>query len=377
LAGLSKLPAELRHQQAMAVASDAIAKLNAVAEGRHLYRLADLLGLVGLKTDVSTKIGLRDLSLCLAGWGIGIVPDPHFAPKILAERDAVLVFRLDMTKPVETEPSDQYRLTYVALALGVVVANADGTVSDSERRMLTRLIVETPGLSEQERRRLVSDYRWLEANPLAVSDLRQFLKQSTPEFRKALMERLVPIAAADGSMDAGEVSVLEKLAKILDLDRATIYHALHSVAPAEDDLPMVEELRRGTGPAIPAHPRNPPTSRGFDAARLADIRAETTHASILLGEIFADDEPEPTPVVVRPASSDRELDQRHRAVLEELMTRSEWSEEDFDRLVRQAGMMPGSVKSKLNDWSIEQFEELILEGEGTIMINSSLVLETA
>jgi uncharacterized tellurite resistance protein B-like protein len=377
IAGLSKLPLELRHQQAMAVAGDAIAKLNTVAEGRHLYRLADLLGLVGLKTDVSTKIGLRDLSLCLAGWGIGIVPDPHFAPKILAERDAVLVFRLDMTKPIETEPSDQYRLTYMALALGVVVANADGNVSDDERRTLSRLIVETPDLSEQERRRLVSDYRWLEANPLAVSDLRQFLKQSTPEFRKALMERLIPIAAADGSMNAGEVSVLEKLAKILDLDNAMIYQALHSVDLDRDYMPMVEAPRQGTGPAIPAQPQKRPTGAGVDAARLAEIRAETAHASVLLSEIFADDVPEPTPVIVPSTSVNGELDQRHRALLEELMTRSEWSEEDFGRLARQAGMMPGSAKSKLNDWSIEQFDELILEGEATIVINSSLILETA
>lgn len=377
IAGLSKLPPELRHQQAMAVAGDAIAKLNAVADGRHLYRLADLLSLVGLKTDVSTKIGLRDLSLCLAGWGIGIVPDPLFAPKILAERDAVLVFRLDMTKPIETEPSDQYRLTYVSLALGVVVANADGAVSDGERRILSRLIVETPDLSDQERRRLVSDYRWLEANPLAVSDLRQFLKQSTPEFRKALMERLVPIAAADGSMDAGEVSVLEKLAKILDLDNAMIYQALHSVDLNRDDMPMVEAPRQGTGPAIPAQPQKRTARAGVDAARLAEIRAETAHASTLLSEIFADDVPEPAPVVVPTTTLDGELDQRHRAFLEELMTRPQWSEEDFGRLARQAGMMPGSAKNKLNDWSIERFDELILEGEGTIMINSSLILETA
>lgn len=377
IAGLSKLPPQLRHKQAMAVAGDAIAKLNAVADGRNLYRLTDLLDLVGLKTDVSTKIGLRDLSQCLAAWGIGIVPDPHFAPKILAERDAVLVFRLDMTKPIATEPSDQYRLTYVSLALGVVVANADGSVSDSERRILSRLILETPDLSEQERRRLVSDFRWLEANPLAVSDLRQFLKQATPEFRKSLMERLVPIAAADGSMAAGEVSVLEKLAKILDLDKATIYQALHSVDPMRDDILMVEAPRQGAGPSIPAQPKNRPAGAGFDAARLAEIRAETAHARILLGEIFADDAPEPAPAIVLPSSIDGELDQRHRALLEELMTRSEWSEEDFDCLARQAGMMPGSAKNKLNDWSIEQFDELILEGEGVIVINSSLILEPA
>lgn len=377
LAGLSKLPAELRHQQAMAVAGEALEKLNAVAEGRNLYRLADLLDLVGLKTDVSTRIGLRDLSLCLAAWGLGIVPDPHFAPKILADRDAVLVFRLDMAKPVETEPSDQYRLTYVSLALGMVVANADGSVSESERRILSRLINETAGLSEQERWRLVSDFRWLEANPLAVSDLRQFLKQSTADVRRALMEQLVPIATADGVVHADEVSVLEKLAKTLDLDMTTIYQSLHSTDPADDEIPLVEPPRPSAGPAISQAPQKQSSAAGVDTTRLAEIRAETAHASTLLSAIFADEEPQPAPAIPAPSSIAGELDQRHRALLEELMTRSKWSEEDFERLARHAGMMPGSVKTKLNDWSIEQFDELILEGEGTIVVNSRLILETA
>jgi uncharacterized tellurite resistance protein B-like protein len=377
IAGLSKLPPDLRHQRATDVAGDALEMLNTVAEGRNLYRLADLLGLVGLKTDVSTKIGLRDLSLCMAGWGIGIVPDPHFVPKILADRDAVLVFRLDMAKPVETEPSDQYRLTYVSLALGMVVANADDSVSESERHILSRLIGETPGLSEQERRRLIADFRWLEANPLAVSDLRQFLKQSTAEVRRALMEQLVPIATADGVVHPDEVSVLEKLAKTLDLDMTTIYQSLHSTDPADDEILLLEPPRQRAGPAIPPPPAKQSSAAGVDAARLAEIRAETAHASSLLSAIFADEEPPPAPVITPPSSIEGELDQRHRALLEELMTRSKWSQEDFERLARHAGMMPGSVKTKLNDWSIEQFDELILEGEGTIVVNSSLILETA
>jgi uncharacterized tellurite resistance protein B-like protein len=357
------------------VAGDAMATLNFISEAKNLYGLADLLRLVGLKPDVSTKVGLRDLAQCLAGWGIGIVPDPNFAPKILADRDAVLVFRLDMTKPVEAEPSDQYRLTYVSLALGLVVANSDGSVSDVERRMLSRLIRETPGLSQQEQRRLVQDFRWLEASPLAVSDLRQFLKESAPEFRTALMRSLVPIASADGNMQASEVGVLEKLAKVLGLDNTIVYEALHSARPNPDDLAMVEAPRQATGHAIPKPPSASPN--GVDAAKLAAIRAETAYASTLLSDIFADGE-EPSPAEATPPGSlGNELDQRHRVLLDELMTRPEWSDEDFERLVRQAGLMPGSVKSRLNDWSIERFDELILEGDGRIVVNSSIVLETA
>ena len=376
IAGLSKLPPALRHRQASAVAGPAMAALEEVADGRKIHRLADVLALVGLRTDLSTKVGLRELSQCLAGWGMGIVPDPHFVPKILADRDTVLVFRIDVTKPVESEPGAQYRMTYVSLALGVVVANSDGSVSEAERRMLSRLILDTPGLSEQEQRRLVADFRWLEANPLDVSYLRQFLRETTSEFRTALMRNLVSVSASDGNMDAGEVGVLERLAKILGLNNAIVYEALHQSQPEADDLAMLEAPMPGAGHPIPGRPLPGPT-RSFDTEKLASIRAETAYASTLLNDIFAD-EPETTPdEVVEPVSATDELDQRHRALLDELVTRPEWSGDDFERLVRHAGLMPGSAKARINDWSIERFDELILEGDGTIVVNSSLVLESA
>jgi len=264
----------------------------------------------------------------------------------------------------------------VSLALGIVVANSDGHVSDVERRILSRLIFDTPGLSEQERRRLVADFRWLEASPLAVSDLRQYLKESSAEFRTALMNSLIPIAAADGAMEAGEVGVLEKLAKVLGLDTAMIYEALHRITPDPDSLPMVEMPRQGVGHAIPTPETSP--RNGVDTARLAAIRAETAHASSILGDIFADDEAAPVIEVEAPTPTRAgELDQRHRVLLDELVTRAQWSGEDFERLVRHAGLMPGGVISKLNDWSIERFDELILEGDDPIVINSAIILETA
>ena len=375
IASLSKLPPDLRHRQAAVIAGDAMAALNAVADSKQLYRLTDLLGLVGLKTDVSTKIGLRDLGRCLENWGLGVVPDPNYAPKILSDRDTVLLFRLDMNQPISAEPSEHYQLTYLSLALGLVVAHADGQFTEGERRMLSRLIVDAPELVDQERRRLVADFRWLEANPMALGDLRQHLRASTPDFRATLMARLIPIAAVDGAMDVGEVAVLEKLAKILGLEASVVYDGLHRTNPVDpDDVPVVVPAGSPRGPAIPQQPSARPT---VDPTRLAAIRAETAHASSILSEIFTeevDSEPEPEPP---PSTTTGELDQRHRALLEELVTRPQWSRSDFERLVRQAGLLPGGAMNKLNDWSLEIYDELVLEGDDPIVINSATLLESA
>ncbi|MGX5802619.1 TerB N-terminal domain-containing protein [Bradyrhizobium sp. Arg314] len=375
LLGLSKLPPGLRHRQAAAVAPDSLAKLNTIADSRQIHGLKDLLALVGLKTDVSTKIGLRDLSRCLNGWGFGLVPDPHFVPKILADRSGVLVFRADPASSAAADSSEEYRLTYVTLALGVVIAQSDGRLSEAEGRFLSRLVLETPGLGDQERRRLVADLVWLEANPLAVADLKEHLRKMTAAFRTTLMARLVSVAAADGVIDSSEVAVLEHLAKTLGLDPSGIYHQLHSTRSAADDVPLVVAPELATEHAIPSEPRK--QGETVNADRLAAIRAETAMASTLLGEIF-DDEEEGLAAEIAPAPSvNGELDQRHRALLDELVTQGQWPRGDFDRLVRQAGLMPGSVISKLNDWSIDRCDELVLEGDDPIVVNSAAILESA
>lgn len=375
IASLSKLPPELRHHQAAAVAGAAIEQLTAIAASNQLYRLSDLLGLVGLNPEVSVKIGLRDLSRCLVSWGLGVVPDPQFVPKILSDREGVLIFRLDMSKPVVSEPSEQYRLTYMALSLGMVVAKADGAMSEQERQLLSRLILETPDLADAERRRLVADFRWLEGNPLAISDLRKHLKEASLEFRNALMAQLIPIAAVDGNMAPGEVAILEKLAQVLALETSSIYQGLHTAAGG-DEVPLVVRPSSPRGPAIPQAPVVRPV--GVDSDRLAAIRAETASASNILSAIFADEEPvDEEPPAPATASADGELDTRHRALLEELATRPEWSRDEFDRFVKLAGLMPGSVISKFNEWSLARYDELVLEGDDPIVVNSAAILEDA
>lgn len=329
IASLSKLPPELRQQQAAIVAADAIAKLNAVADSGQLFRVADLLALLGLKKTRTIKSGLRDLSQCLADWGMGLVPDPYFAPAKLADSDRVQIFRLGTAKGAGAKPSERYRLVYVMLALSV--AGAVERVGEAERRLLSRLIRKTPGLSEHERTRLSADFDWLEANPLVASDLRHVLKEPVAEVRAALLGDLA--LAAEPVADDGAAGLLERLATTLGLDPAGVAAA-----------------RQAGGATRPAH-----------VARLL--------STIFAGEDSFVDSDQSTPA----AASASELDQRHRVLLDELMTRREWSEEDFDRLVQRAGLVSRSVRSKLNDWSVERFDDVILDGDDPISVNSRIV----
>lgn len=334
IAGLSKLPPELRQQQAAMVAADAIAKLNTVADSGQLFALTDLLALLGLKRTRTIKSGLRDLSGCLADWGMGLVPDPYFAPAMLAEADRVQVFRFGTTKGTGGKPSERYRLVYVMLALSV--AGAVDRVGEAERRVLSRLVRKTPGLSEHERTRLTADFDWLEANPLVASDLRHVLKEPVAEVRTALLSDFT--VTAEPVMDDGAAGILERLAKTLGLESAGSPHASHDAMP------------RAAGGARPAL-----------VTRLLN--------SIFAGGDSPADIEQPSPAAV----SASELDQRHRVLLDELMTRREWSEEDFERLVQRSGLVSRSVRSKLNDWSVERFDDVILDGDDPISVNSRIV----
>ena len=103
-------------------------------------------------------------------------------------------------------------------------------------------------------------------------------------------------------------------------------------------------------------------------------------AAELLSDIFADDAeptPEPLPVEIDEPEAAGDLfeglERRYGALLLELRVRGEWAADEFGRLAREAGLMPAAVINALNDWALDLFGELLLEGEDPIAINLELL----
>lgn len=165
LASLARLPPDLAREEALTLPGAPLDQLLELAGKHQMVKWADLARIAGVNGEGATKTRLKELALCLRTWNLGIVPDPAFSPKIVADWNDALVFLSSPDEPMPQAPSQHYQMAYISLALGVLVAQSDGEVSDAERTLLSKVILESPGVNGNERRRLVSEARWLEAHP--------------------------------------------------------------------------------------------------------------------------------------------------------------------------------------------------------------------
>lgn len=263
----------------------------------------------------------------------------------------------------------------------MMVALADGVVDPPERRALVDLIDRVDGLDADDRRRLTAEMRVQAADPHALSDLKARLKAVPEAARTRLADEIVTIAGADGVAHPREVALLEKLFRQIDVDERTLYAHLHG-GVANADGRRIPEGEAPQPVAIPAPhpPASPSPTTAIDLTRLAAIRHETAEITSVLSEIFAEDDPVEIPPIVEPdaeAPDDESgldgLDRRHRSLVVEIVERTQWAKDEFDRLVRSIGLMPGAAIETLNDWAYDRFDECLLEGDDPIVANAHLL----
>lgn len=382
LAIFGKLPLEIRLDRVAKLPGDPLATLQAVAVAGEPTSLAELAERLGLPGNGSIDKGrLREWSALLAGLGYGITCDPAWALRGAKAETPVVVFPLPGPSDGLGVPSEGYRHAQIKVALAMMVALADGVVEPSEQRALVELIERADGLDVGERRRLAAEIRVQKEDPHALTDLKARLKALPVEVRGRLADEIVTVAGADGIVDPREVALLEKLFRQIDVDERTLYARLHggmaSAAPAGSGMDGVQAASDASTPPTTI---SPPRAGGIDPAKLDAIRNATIGVTSVLSEIFAEEEPEEMlPVtVVETASADDEsaldgLDGRHRSLVVELLERAEWSKNDFDRLVRGVGLMPGAAIETLNDWAYDRFDECLLEGDDPIVANAQLI----
>ena len=382
LAILGKLPLEIRLDRVAELPGDPLGTLRslaAVGEPIPVHELGERVGLPGSGTI--DKGRLREWSTLLARLGFGITCDPAYAFRTAKAETPTVVFAL--SGPSDDLPTvvEGYRHAQITLALAMMVALADGTIDPTEQRALFALIGRLEGITHDERGRLTAEMRAQVADPHALSELRSRLKTLPGDIRTRLADEIVAIAGADGVIDPREVTLLEKLFRQIDGDTSTLYARLHMGIAASVEHRAAGETAP-TPPSVSTPTTSLPGSRSsaIDHARLAAIRRETAGITSVLSEIFADEEQSEVPLV---AEADTEttddqggldgLDRRHRSLVVEILERPEWPKDEFDRLVRGVGLMPGAAIETLNDWAWDRFDECLLEGDDPIVANAHLI----
>lgn len=317
-----------------------------------------------LEGETPEKLGKRNLTGAadaLARIGFGLAPDPRFSlrgPKI---DEPFVIFELG--EPVEQleDVSPAYRTELFELALATLVAHADSKIVEAERRALREKIDAASGLTELERKRLHANLEWYLDVPPDMSWLRSKLKDADAEHHLALRAAVVAIAHADSVIQSEEVACIEKIYKALGIDAGLVYADLHAGDVPDGPVRVKAAEAEAPGEQIPDEPKAKAAS--LDAARIAAIRDDTERVSNVLGEIFSTDEDVSDEVIAAHAlpSSMAGLDPKHAMLVEQIIQREHWTDDEFDEIVGKQGLMPSGALEVVNEWAFDKFDEALLD----------------
>jgi tellurite resistance protein len=376
LLATARLPEALRLTAANRLSGDPLDRLRRLAEENSETAISILGGLVGLDLGVQQgKAKLRELSQALASFGIGATFDPTFAVRSSATDERAVLFSITGTVPAEA--TEAYRTRQLSVMLGMIVGHADGHFHELERKAILQGVAEADDLSADDKRRLAAEVRLNEGDAARLDEWLKRLKDIPDDACQTIASELIALASADGNLHADEVRKLEAIFKRMGIDPKSLYERLHAGTGTQ---PAIGTTYAPSADAA-KFPASPSPTR-IDLSRLQSIRSETRVTSDVLAGIFVDDDDEavvvhPEPVLdVQQSELFEGLEQRYGAFLSEILLRSSWSKEDFEHLARDASLLPGAAKEVINDWSLDRFDELMIEGDDALDINLHLLPNT-
>ncbi len=334
--------------------------------------------------QVVNKAKLLSLYRVLAEAGLGMEPDVRFGGAIPGPDSTVVLFADDPATAMMA-PTPRYTAAALTLQLGAVVALADGTPAESEKSVMAGQLETWLHLGESERRRLHAFTRLVFAGPSKLNGIKAKVEGLDKSQREALGDFLALIAQADGAVTPAEIKTLEKNFRLLGLDPARVYTAVHA---ATTEPVTVRPAAASTGYAIPK-PKAPATAAGgftLDPARVAALQQDTERVSAILGAIFAGDAPEAEPVVEATAVVEDEptaaaeptllgLTPDQSAFVTVLLTRPQWTRAELEELATDREFMLDGMVEKINDASFEKHNQPLLEGEDPVDLNAEVVRE--
>ncbi len=337
----------------------------------------------GDASKATFKRELQKASKRLARDGIGIVPDPRFA--YLQEDAAQSVRLIELPEPLcrVEAATEAYGDAVFTLSVLAALMHADDHVADEEAELLADIADSFEGLDADETSRILAWSAHLAGHPVAIGRLTRRLKGIDPAVRPQLYDLAVRMVQADHRVHPAEVEMLERVCKSLDIPQADLYRSLGAWRPADASLRPVEaeapsassadDFETDETAADGAH-RESAEIIVLDQRRVSSIENDTAEVAVLLSDVFVE-EPESAEDAGEPAVAENAagLDPAHMSLLAWIAERGEVSRESFEEFARANELMPDGALETLNDWSLERFEDDVVEDGETVAINAALV----
>ena len=323
-----------------------------------------------------TRRRLTDAADALARLSVGMAPDPRFALRSPKYGEPVVLFQLPERATALDEVSGRYKSILVAITIGSFIAQADEAYASTEHGELVAMVDAAEELSGTERARLRANLDWMITVPPDLALFRRHLKDVPDDTSHELGQFALALAASDGVISNKEVGALERLYKAMGLEQDGIYSALHALTSGDEPVTVLPASRQEQGFGIPARPDDG-GSVSLNAERVAYVMANTARVSSILGEIFQGEEPEEelAEVLENADNGFAGLDAKHAAFLGELLMRSHWEAGEYETLARQFQLMPAGAIETLNEWSLDHFDDLLIEEGQGYTVNQDIKAE--
>jgi tellurite resistance protein len=363
LEGLILLPFSLWPVAAQAAASALQAQ---VRDGHVVLTFQELLDFFGANFTL-TKDKTKALARTWSSMKIGVEPDVLGGARTPKLEDRVVLFELDQNQEGPRD-SAAYSGAQVTLQLGAAVALADGDFSEAEFAHLWSQIEGWTHLLPEHRRRLIAHLRLLSVTPPSFSSLKKKLEQLPSAARESIALLMATLVQADGIVSPSEVMILEKVYKTLGLDAKRVFGDVHAA---------------GTPAPRALNPSERSSGFRLDPDRIAALHRDTERATVLLADIFKEDEPmsappvdvQPEPLPEQPAANSNavlSLDEAHSSFARLLLTRPDWARTELLDVAADLELMLDGALEHINEVAFDTHSIPFTEGDDPVEVNPEI-----
>lgn len=340
-----------------------------------------LASLMGFETkEKFSAVQSRELVKAVTARGYAVEPDVRYGAANYRAEDEIALFR-----PLDIKVTTAYPGMAALLQLCVMIAAADEHPTEQELDVVRDFFRRNADLTRHEQQRLLVLEDYLCRNTGAGKRSLSRLAKRLPSTQRMMVgEVMVCVAGADGIISSIEWSALEKAFKVLELPSSTLDEILRKLG-AHFDEPVVQTAESSLpGEAIPKVETIAGTnSFKLDMSRVAAISSETAEVIGLLSAVMNEDDqsivgtvpvaPTPPKKEMNAAAWLSSLDPKYREIAALIVNKPLWSQSDFHRLAADFKLMPLSVFDALNEWADEEFGDFLLEGDGPVNVNLTIL----
>lgn len=323
------------------------------------------------KTPIPIKINKKESELIQTlaeKAGFGVVPDTRYHHAKPSPSGKLVLFSEGHGKYFE--PSKAFNEMGMVLRLGAMVAAIDSHVDETEFALLKQLIDHDTNLSSVEKRSLHSYLVWRLNTPSNVTGLKTRLEKLGSKEKEAVSKILIGVALVDGKIDPDEVKQLEKLYRLLGLDKSLVTGDIHNFTTGKHIKRASETPEAGLESS---------RSLKLDESLLAIHESQTKDVQAMLSTIFVDEDSVDDVPASEEYDTEQEdigIDAQHYALYESLINRDRWSRKEMNELCKKLGLMVSGSIETINDWSFDKVDAPVLEEKtDSVYIDQEIVEE--